>query len=452
MDTAQAQLFRNELEGANIGGWLIKGYFGHGKSAVVMRGARNGEVAAIKVFHPELVERFGKDTQLERIRRETSLIGAHHQNVIRILDGGECPDTGRLYVAMEALPWKNLKERLSDVSVAHARSLVEQLASAAKFLEDRGLAHRDIKPENIAVSDDLTALKLLDLGVIRPFGVGGLTDLDARVFIGTLRYSSPEFLNREELDTEEGWRALTFYQIGAVLHDMLMHKEIFEEYSEPFALLVDAVKSVNPEVHSSDVDLVRVCRNCLVKDPLARLEIVKWEHFYPDTVSDTRDIAFRRIRERQAYYAQVRSQKQGADAEEQRILNQKLQLASAALDYKIGRLLTTLKCFPLHSIKPALNVELRSCSSQISFILDEAKGLTSPLRMDFNITMVDQNIDRPVFVLDASAVIGCQSISASRVNSGEIEDLLLDKPIEEWMLQILQMAYELIEQEAFTKD
>ncbi|MDV2453689.1 protein kinase domain-containing protein [Xanthomonas hortorum] len=180
---------------------------------------------------------------------------------------------------MEALPWKNLKERLSEISVTHARSLLEQLAAAAKFLEDRGLAHRDIKPENIAVSEDLTALKLLDLGVIRPFGVGGLTDLDARVFIGTLRYSSPEFLDREELDTEEGWRALTFYQIGAVLHDMLMHKEIFEKYSEPFALLVNAVKSVNPEVYGSDVELVRICRNCLVKDPIARLEIVNWEQF-----------------------------------------------------------------------------------------------------------------------------------------------------------------------------
>ncbi|PPT61825.1 hypothetical protein XarbCFBP8150_20850 [Xanthomonas arboricola] len=452
MDTTQAMLLRKELEGKKVGGWLIDGCFGHGKSAVVMKGFQDSEIAAIKVFHPELVERFGKETQLERIRRETSLVGVYHQNVISIIDGGECPNSGHLYVAMEALPWKNLKERLSEISVTHARSLLEQLAAAAKFLEDRGLAHRDIKPENIAVSEDLTALKLLDLGVIRPFGVGGLTDLDARVFIGTLRYSSPEFLDREELDTEEGWRALTFYQIGAVLHDMLMHKEIFEKYSEPFALLVNAVKSVNPEVYGSDVELVRICRNCLVKDPIARLEIVNWEQFASQVGSDNREAAFRQIRERQAYYAQMKDQKQGADAEEQRVLNQQLQAASAALDYKVGRLLTTLKCFPLHSIKPDLDVKNRLCSSQISFVVDDAKGLTSSLHMYFTLTMVDLNIDRPVFILDASANLAGQEMSVSRINSGEIEDLLSDKPIEEWMLHVLQVVYEFLEREAFTKD
>lgn len=183
MDATQAQFLRDQLMGQEIGGWQINGYFGHGKSAVVMRGVNSDGVAAIKVFHPELVERFGKETQLERIRRETSLVGAHHENLVRILGGGECVATGCLYVAMEALAWKNLKERNSEIDTGRIRPLIKQLALAAKFLEDRGLAHRDIKPENIAVNDELDTLKLLDLGVVRPFGVGGLTDIDAPALV-----------------------------------------------------------------------------------------------------------------------------------------------------------------------------------------------------------------------------------------------------------------------------
>jgi hypothetical protein len=68
---------------------------------------------------------------------------------------------------------------------------------------------------------------VMDFGVIRPVGEPGITDGDQRPFIGTLQYSSPEFLFRTEADTPEGWRALTFYQLGAVLHDLIMRQRIF---------------------------------------------------------------------------------------------------------------------------------------------------------------------------------------------------------------------------------
>ncbi len=451
MDNAQAQLFCQKLEGQSIGGWLINGYYGHGKSAVVMKGLRHGGTAAIKVFHPELVERFGKDVQLERIRRETSLVGTSHPNLIPILDGGECLETGQLYVAMEALPWKNLKERLPDITEPHIRPLIAQLAAAAKFLEDRGLAHRDIKLENIAVNADATKLKLLDLGVIRPFGVAGLTDIDARVFIGTLRYSSPEFLMREEVDSETGWRALTYYQIGAVLHDMLMQRELFGEYSEPFALLVDAVKSVNPDVRGSDIELVRLCRNCLIKDPSTRLELVTWEQFSPTLQPDDREELLRRIRARQTYYAEIGARDHGPGAEEMRLINQKLQSASSTLDYKLGRLLTTLKCFPLHSIKPRIDPANRTCSSTITFITDTSRGLMLPLILNFVMKMVDENVDAPVFIFDAACLVDGNSVTESRISAGELDDALSDKPIEEWMLRALQITYDFIERHTFAR-
>ena len=103
MDSAQAEILTKSLQNADVGGWNIKGFYGKGKSAVVLPATRGIETAAIKIFHPELVERYGKATQLERILREKSLIGASHPNLVSILDGGECAATGHLFVVMERL-------------------------------------------------------------------------------------------------------------------------------------------------------------------------------------------------------------------------------------------------------------------------------------------------------------------------------------------------------------
>ena len=150
-----------------------------------------------------MVERYGKEMQYERILREKSLVGAHHENLVRILDGGECPATGYLYVVMESLPYKNLHECIADIPLAAVPGIISQIASAARYLEDRQLAHRDIKPENIVISGDFSKAILLDLGVLLPIGAESLTDVDQRQFIGTLRYSSPEFLFRQEENTIE---------------------------------------------------------------------------------------------------------------------------------------------------------------------------------------------------------------------------------------------------------
>ena len=60
MDSTQAAALISSLQGQSVGGWHVDGAFGHGKSAVVVKASRGGVQAALKVFHPELVERFGR--------------------------------------------------------------------------------------------------------------------------------------------------------------------------------------------------------------------------------------------------------------------------------------------------------------------------------------------------------------------------------------------------------
>jgi hypothetical protein len=60
-----------------------------------------------------------------------------------------------------------------------------------------------------------------------------------------------------------------------------MRRPLFQQFSEPFAVLVEAVRSEKPEIHADDVaaDLVLLAHNCLVKAPDARLALVSWDDF-----------------------------------------------------------------------------------------------------------------------------------------------------------------------------
>jgi serine/threonine-protein kinase RIO1 len=87
MDKQRAAKMSAELLGKTVGGWLIQKYINHGKSAVVFLAQRSGQEAALKIFDPEIVERYGRDVQLKRINRELSLVGKSHPNLAAIYAG-----------------------------------------------------------------------------------------------------------------------------------------------------------------------------------------------------------------------------------------------------------------------------------------------------------------------------------------------------------------------------
>lgn len=315
MNTIRAKRIAKELNGKTVGGWTVLDYIDNGKAAVILKAVKGKETAVLKIFDRELIERFGKKTQLIRVQREKRLIGKSHPNLIEIKDGGECEDTGYIYVAMAYLPWKKLSQLTSDFPREYIATTIQQLADAAKFLEDNGLAHRDIKPDNIIISDDFSSAMLLDLGVLRPFGLSEITDdHEQKVFVGTLRYSPPELLYRKEEDSVEGWRAITFYQLGAVLHDMIMRRQLFHDVTDPYAALVDAVKESTPEIAAEDVNinLIILARSSLVKDPTKRLSITNWKQFLnPIIESESIDSIKERILKRTVIFSQ--QEKDNAD-------------------------------------------------------------------------------------------------------------------------------------------
>lgn len=303
MDEVKAKEWNDKFRGQTIEGWTIESLIDYGKSAAVFKAVRGcpQKLAAFKIFDDELIQRYGDETQLKRISRELGLIGKHHPNMVEILGGGFHAESNNHYIIMEYLNGPSLNKCLTKVPDGNIPSLIEQLVSVCEFLEASGLAHRDIKPANIVILEDMSHLVLLDFGVLKPIGEAGLTDVDGqRLFVGTLQYSSPEFLLRDEEDTEGGWHALAIYQVGAVLHDLIMRRPIFEEFVNPYAALVNAVQHEQPNVANGAVPpyLVDACRMALVKDPDKRLSLVGWDAFRPPAVTSAADEARQRIGKR----------------------------------------------------------------------------------------------------------------------------------------------------------
>lgn len=407
---------------------------------------------ALKVFHPELIERYGRDVQLARIDRERSLIGQSHPHLVTILDGGSCVATGHLFVVMERLPYKNLHEARSTVPPDKYGTLISQIASAARFLEDLGLAHRDIKPENIAVTDDSERAILLDLGVLLPVGLSNLTDAFQRPFIGTLRYSSPEFLDRKEQDTTEGWRAVTFYQMGAVLHDLIMQKPIFEDASEPFSILVDAVRHTNPPISGGDPNLMHLARRALVKEPATRLNLVKWSDFENAAAPPQASLEDRRkgILERQMLSRVTNVTPDLAQVEVRRLYLQRMDMFSRRLDTRLASVLAELGCFPLRScsIEPGPD-DTRNLLLQFS--RDESMGMPFALTLLLTVSEIDYNEGLPLYMIACSAALSTKSLEISDLSPAEAifkgteEDLYGSSLLQTMLTDVLVAYYDLLE-------
>ncbi|WP_147433726.1 protein kinase [Acidovorax sp. 93] len=271
------------LVGREVQGWALWEVLGKGADGIVYMGERAGEQAAVKIFFPEQLERYGFEQQQQRLELQLQLKGAkHHPNLVQIFEGGVDSELGTLYLVMEYVPGSSLDKILDKLPTEAIPPLIKQLADAAQFLEEKELVHRDIKPANIVISNDFKKLTLLDLGVVlRPPDV-----MDDRIsgdeFVASVRYSPREFVWRDELGTDQNaWRAVTFYQIGATLHDMIMRYPIFKGRDTPPAKLYEAVKLHPPEISSNECAtwLVKLAETCLIKSWRERIKHLDWASF-----------------------------------------------------------------------------------------------------------------------------------------------------------------------------
>lgn len=271
------------------GGYTPPKYLASGGSAAIFQSEGSAGLRAFKVFDPKFFDSDSGEAERRRLEIQRRLIGHECTSLVQTYRVEEAEGTA--FMEMELVPWPDLNATLATVPDEHVAVLLKQLVEAARFLEEQGIVHRDIKPENIKISPDFKSLKLLDLGVARDIEAPDETDAaitdhgNKRPFLATAQYSSPEYLFRLDEPSPKLWKGLNFYQIGAVLHDLIMKVPLFhlEMSAGNRWLVTKAVLMKAPSFTDGAAErlaeLKALAARCLVKDLETRLQIVRWEDF-----------------------------------------------------------------------------------------------------------------------------------------------------------------------------
>lgn len=315
-----------ELAGRYIesnGGGTLGPALGDGGSAVVFRWETDVGTQALKVYDPKFFQTSAAPAERFRLGLQRRFIGKHCPSLIDTFAVEEELDT--CFVVMEFFAGSELKKVLSTVPDDAIGTLIEQLVAAVLFLDSLGIVHRDIKPENILVSSDFKELRLLDLGIIREVSeaedrADGTDHGGRRPFIATAQYSSPEYLFRLEAPSPALWKALSLYQVGGVLHDLVCKRPLFERAvaaDNKYALAM-AVMREQPDFAGVPPQLsswTALAARCLAKDGRVRLQTVSWADFSPAVESPSdrlrRALAGRAARAVQAEEVLVHAQTLG---------------------------------------------------------------------------------------------------------------------------------------------
>ncbi len=267
-----------------------------GGSAAIFRVSTPAGDKAIKVYDPRFFLEDSVAAERRRLALQRSLIGHGCSTLVAVDRVVEAQGTA--FIEMEFVSWPELKKVLANVPDEKVSSLIQQLVEAVTFLERLDIAHRDVKPENIHVTEDFARLKLIDLGVARALSIPDEEGAEAtdhgksRPFIATAQYSSPEYLFRLDAPSTNLWKALNIYQVGAVLHDLINKKPLFQDEVEVGnrSVVAKAVLSKTPVF--PDIDPLRLAgqkalaTRCLVKDMATRLQIVSWSDFAFEASTD----------------------------------------------------------------------------------------------------------------------------------------------------------------------
>jgi formylglycine-generating enzyme required for sulfatase activity len=182
---------------------------------------------AVKLIRPERVA--ADPTLLARFEREARTTARiAHPHVVKVMDYGTI-DGAVPYLVMELLrgfTLADLLERGGRLSVATARSLLQQVGGALESAHDLGIVHRDVKPANVFVTegsrDYPLFAKVLDFGVAKmledPCLAPDSSTLTATgVVIGSAPYMSPEQLEgSKDVDLRSD-----LWSLGVILYETL---------------------------------------------------------------------------------------------------------------------------------------------------------------------------------------------------------------------------------------
>src|SRR6478672_10804360 len=246
--------------GTNLGPYEILSQLGVGGMGEVYRARdpRLGRDVAIKVS----AEKFN-----ERFEREAKVVASlNHPNICALYD------VGPNYIVMELVEGEEPK---GPMALEDALQICRQIAAALEAAHEKGIVHRDLKPANIKVTPTGT-VKVLDFGLAK---VNALTPASgnpeesptismhatqAGMILGTAGYMAPEQAKGKPAD-----KRADIWAFGVVMHELLTGQRMF--MGETVTDTLAAVVLSEPKLADAPVQVQRLLKRCLEKDPQKRL-------------------------------------------------------------------------------------------------------------------------------------------------------------------------------------
>ena len=247
------------LRGSSGGRFELRAELGSGSSSTVYR-ARLTEAYGDLPVDAEVAVKFLREDLLadERARERLLAEGTlgrtlRHPNLAAI-HGVETLDVLGLqvtYLVMELVLGTTLRDLLQR-SGPPVEDLVRRIGADAAdglfALHRRGLVHRDVKPENLILTE-AGGLKIVDLGLVRPFGgdvaarggpssgSSGSSRSSGAGLFGTVAYTAPEILRGQPASPRSD-----LYSLGVVLYEVATGRH-------PFAHALDADAMLHAHLH-----------------------------------------------------------------------------------------------------------------------------------------------------------------------------------------------------------
>jgi serine/threonine protein kinase/predicted ATPase/class 3 adenylate cyclase len=219
---------------------------------------------AVKILKPSETNPEGEHYFMREVKAINML---RHPNIINVVDFGKDEDSGTLFLVMEFLPGKTLKEvikkefpldpvRICDIAV--------QVLNALESAHEAGIVHCDLKPANIMlerVAGQNDFIKVLDFGIAKVkepgMEVGPYTQQGN--IVGTFDYMSPEQIMRKDLDGRSD-----LWSLGVIMYEILTRKRIFHD--KDAVSIIGRVMQMPLQPPSSHVDGVpQVLDNIVMK-------------------------------------------------------------------------------------------------------------------------------------------------------------------------------------------
>src|SRR5271154_1857494 len=234
-----------------------------------------GRDVALKVLPQDVAN---DPERLARFQREARAVAAlNHPNVVTLYSVEECD--GRHFFTMELIEGQSLDRIIpaNGLPVGQIVEIANALAEALAAAHEKGILHRDLKPANVMVTKE-GRVKVLDFGLAKDVGAENANDAtltsagrtQAGMVMGTPAYMSPEQVLGHTLDVRTD-----IFSLGVVLHELATGRRPFEGTSSPelvSSILRDTPLPVTDARPDLPVDLARVIRRCLEKDPRYRMQ------------------------------------------------------------------------------------------------------------------------------------------------------------------------------------